>query len=72
VDSSRALTAGVIVFAVWIASVLAGVLAFRLVYRGWEDWDCVAEVAEITSWTGLGILPFAGVFSWLRVLLSYD
>jgi hypothetical protein len=72
VDSAGALTAGLIVFAVWTASVLAGVLAFRFVYRGWEDWDCVAEVAEITSWTGLGILPFSGVFSWLEVLLNYD
>jgi hypothetical protein len=71
-DSAGALIAGLIVFAVWTASVLAGVLAFRLVYRGWEDWDCVADVAEITSWTGLGILPFAGVFSWLQALLSYD
>ena len=67
-----ALIAGLIVFAVWTASVLAVVLAFRLVYREWEDWDCVAEVAEITSWTGVGILPFAGVFSWLQVLLNYD
>jgi hypothetical protein len=41
-----ALTAGLIVFAIWTASVLAGVLAFRFVYRGWEDWDCVAEIAE--------------------------
>jgi hypothetical protein len=72
VDSAGGLIAGLIVFAVWTASVLAGVLVFRLVYRGWEDWDCVAEVAEITSWTGVGILPFAGVFSWLQVLLSYD
>jgi hypothetical protein len=72
VNSAGGLIAGLIVFVVWTASVLAGVLAFRLVYRGWEDWDCVAEVAEITSWTGLGILPFAGVFSWLQVLLSYD
>lgn len=72
VTSAGGLIAGLIVFAVWTGSVLAGVLAFRLVYRGWEDWDCVAEVAEITSWTGVGILPFAGVFSWLKVLLSYD
>jgi hypothetical protein len=72
VDRAGALTAGLIVFVVWTASVLAGVLAFRFVYRGWEDWDCVAEVAEITSWTGLGILPFAGLFSWLHVLLNYD
>jgi predicted transporter len=72
VDSAGALTAGFVVFAVWTALVLAGVLVFRFVYREWEDWDCVAEVAEITSWTGLGILPFAGVFSWLEVLLSYD
>jgi hypothetical protein len=71
-DSAGALVVGLIVFAVWTVSVLAGVLAFRLVYRGWEDWDCVAEVAEITSWTGVGILPFAGVFSWLQVMLSYD
>ena len=71
-DRAGALIAGLIVFGAWTASVLAGVLAFRLVYRGWEDWDCVADVAEIASWTGLGILPFAGVFSWLQVLLSYD
>jgi hypothetical protein len=72
VEIAGAFIVGFIVFAVWTASVLAGVLAFRSVYRGWEDWDCVAEVAEITSWTGLGILPFASVFSWLQVLLSYD
>jgi hypothetical protein len=72
VESAGGLIAGLIVFAVWTSSVLADVLAFRLVYRGWHDWDCVAEVAEITSWTGVGILPYAGVFSWLQVLLSYD
>jgi hypothetical protein len=72
VDSSGVLTAGLIASAIWTMLVLAGVLAFRLVYCGWEDWDCVADVVAITSWTGIGILPFAGVFQWMQVLLNYD
>jgi hypothetical protein len=72
VEGSRASTFGLIVFTVWTASVLAGVLAFRFIYRGWEDWDCVADVAAFTSWTGLGILPFTGVVEWLQVFVKYD
>jgi hypothetical protein len=70
--SSNAFIAGVVASIVWIALVLIGVLAFRAAYRGWEDRECVADVAQIASWTGIGILPFTGVVEWLQVLLSYD
>jgi len=72
VDASAAFTTGLIVFAVWTASVLIGVVAFRFMYRGWEDWDCVADVAVFASWTGLGILPFIGVVEWLQIIVNYD
>jgi len=52
--------------------VLTGVLVFRTVYREWEDWDLVADVAEIASWTGIGILSFTGVAQWLQILFTYD
>jgi hypothetical protein len=64
--SSRAATIGSVASIVWIALILTGVLMFRTVYRGWEDWDCVADVAAIASWTGFGILPFTGLFEWLQ------
>ena len=64
--SSRAATIGTVASIVWIALVLTGVLIFRTVYRGWEDWDCVADVTAIASWTGFGILPFTGLFEWLQ------
>ena len=62
----------VIVWAGWMTLVLSGVLVFRMVYRDWEDWDLVADVAEIASWTGIGILSFTGVGQWLQILLTYD
>ena len=64
--SSRAATIGSVASIVWIALILTGVLMFRTVYRGWEDWDCVADVTAIASWTGFGILPFTGLFEWLQ------
>lgn len=65
-------TVAVIVWFAWIALVLNGVLVFRKFYREWEDWDLVADVAEITSWTGIGILSFSGVAQWLQILFNYD
>jgi hypothetical protein len=65
-------TSGVIIWSGWVVSVLSGVLAFRTVYREWEDRDCVGNVAEIASWTGIGILPFAGIVQWLQVLIGQD
>ena len=60
------------VWAAWMTLVLTGVLVFRTVYREWEDWDLVADVAEIASWTGIGILSFTGVAQWLQILFTYD
>jgi hypothetical protein len=71
-DTSRALAVGLVGCIAWTALVLAGVSAFRVIYRGWEDWDCVADVAAIASWTGFGILPFTGLFEWLQILVKYD
>jgi hypothetical protein len=72
IDGWSALTSGFIVSAAWIAAVIAGVLLFRRSYREWEDRDCVGDVAEIASWTGIGILPFTGVVQWVQFLLSHD
>jgi hypothetical protein len=58
------LSFGWIASAAWIVCVWAGVLAFRATYRGWEDWDCVSDVAQIASWTGIGILPFTGILEF--------
>jgi hypothetical protein len=68
-DRSDTLTFGWIASAVWIVCVWVGVMAFRVAYRGWEDWDCVSDVAQIASWTGIGILPFTGVLEFTQVLL---
>jgi hypothetical protein len=65
-ESSQGLAIGSVASIAWIALVLTGVLAFRVAYRGWEDWDCVADVTAIASWTGFGILPFTGLFEWLQ------
>jgi hypothetical protein len=64
-----ALTFGWIASAGWIAGIWAGVLVFRAVYREWDDWDCVSDVAQFASWTGIGILPFAGVLEFTQELL---
>src|SRR5258708_6049784 len=71
-DGGNTLTVAVIVWAAWMTLVLTGVLVFRTVYREWEDWDLVADVAEIASWTGFGILSFSGVVQWLQILFTYD
>ena len=71
-DSPNAFGVGVIVSAAWLVSVLTGTIVFRAVYQGWEDWGCVADMAEIASWTGIGILPFTGVIELAEVLLNYD
>ena len=65
-------TVAIVVWAAWMTLVSTGVLVFRTAYREWEDWDLVADVAEIASWTGIGILSFSGVAQWLQILLSYD
>jgi hypothetical protein len=52
---------GLIAAAVWIAILLLGVIGFRWAYQGWEDDAFVADLAEIASWTGIGILPFTGL-----------
>jgi len=67
--SSNPSSAGVIAAAVWIAIVLLGVIGFRRAYRGWEDDAFVADLAEIASWTGIGILPFTGVVELAQELL---
>ncbi len=71
-DGWNTFTVAVIVWAAWMTLVLTGVLVFRTVYREWEDWDLVADVAEIASWTGFGILSFSGVVQWLQILFTYD
>jgi hypothetical protein len=71
-DGGNTFAVAVIVWAAWMTLVLSGVLVFRMVYREWEDWDLVADVAEISSWTGIGILSFTGVGQWLQILLTYD
>jgi|ERR1051326_1241302 hypothetical protein len=68
-DYADTLTFAWIASGVWIAAVWAGVLAFRAAYRGWEDWDCVSDVAQFASWTGIGILPFTGVLEFTQELL---
>jgi hypothetical protein len=65
-------TVAIVVWAAWMTLVLTGVLVFRTAYREWEDWDLVADVAEIASWTGIGILSFSGVAQWLQILFTYD
>jgi len=65
-ESSNGLAIGSVASVAWIVLVLTGVLTFRTVYRGWEDWDCVADVTAIASWTGFSILPFTGLFEWLQ------
>ena len=55
------LRAGLIVSAVWIGLVLVGVLAFRVLYRGWRDDAFVGDLAVIAGWTGIWILPLSGV-----------
>ena len=66
------LESGLVVWAGWIVSFSIGVLAFRSVYREWEDQDCVGNIAEIASWTGIGILPVAGIVQWLQVLGAHE
>jgi hypothetical protein len=70
-EGSNALTIAV-VWAAWMTLVLTGVLVFRMVYREWEDWDLVADVAAIASWTGIGVVSFTGVAQWLQIILTYD
>lgn len=65
-------TLAVIVWAAWMTLVLTGVLVFRTVYREWEDWDLVADVAAIASWTGIGVVSFTGVAQWLQIIFTYD
>jgi hypothetical protein len=61
-----------VVWAAWMTLVLTGVLVFRTVYREWEDWDLVADVAAIASWTGIGVVSFTGVAQWLQIIFTYD
>ena len=63
---------GWIVAGIWIAGVWVAVLGFRAVYRGWDDWDCVSDVAQVASWTGIGILPFTGLLEAAEIILRYD
>jgi len=67
---SDAFTLGVVASAVWILCVSFAVIGFRAAYRGWEDQAFVADLAEIASWTGLGILPFTGVAELAASLLK--
>jgi hypothetical protein len=71
-DGWNTLTVAVVVWAAWMMLVLTGVLVFRTVYREWEDWDLVADVAAIASWTGIGVVSFTGVAQWLQIILTYD
>jgi hypothetical protein len=71
-DGSNTFTVAIFVWAAWMTLVLTGALVFRRVYREWEDWDLVADVAEIASWTGIGILSFSGAAQWLQILFTYD
>ena len=63
---------GSIVSTVWVASVLIGVVVFRRADGGRENVDFAATLAEIASWTGIGILPFTGLLEAAEVFLKYD
>src|SRR5204863_4615308 len=66
------LVVGSVVSTIWVKSVLAGVVVFRRGEGGREDVDFAATLAEIASWTGIGILPFTGVLEAAEAFFKYD
>jgi hypothetical protein len=67
---SSVYTMGSIISAAWVACVAIGTICFRLAYRGWQNEAFVADLAEIASWTGVGILPFTGLGQFAASLLQ--
>ena len=69
---ANGLVVGSIVSTVWVASVLIGVVIFRRADGQRENVEFAATLAEIASWTGIGILPFTGLLEAAEVFLKYD
>jgi len=69
---ANGLVVGSVASTVWVTSVLAGVVIFRRGTRGREDVDFAATLAEIASWTGIGILPFTGVLEAAEAFFKYE
>jgi hypothetical protein len=71
-SDANGLVVGSLVSSVWVASVLIAVVIFRRANGERENVEFAATLAEIASWTGIGILPFTGLLEAAEVFLKYD
>ena len=71
-DDANGLVLGSLVSITWVAALLVGVVIFRRTDGGRDNVGFAATLAEIASWTGVGILPFTGLLEAAEVFLKYD